>query len=156
MANNTAIIAPFTEQRDLLLSMLGGKMKKPDGLSLKQIVLYLNGESLTLQMIDPANSDELNELRELDKRELTKFLVIDTSASFIAPKCVLQKLVDDFSNGDRVFSEIVDRSQQDHNLVQIHASNIWLRKSALTPTQFQKMVREEDLILENYKKPRWR
>lgn len=129
-------------------------MKKLDGLSLKQIVFCLNDESLALQMIDPANSNELNELRELDKRGLTKFLVIDTSAGFIAPKCVLQKLIDDFSNSDRVSSEIVDRSQQGHNLVQIHASNIWLRKSALTPAQFQKMVREEDLILENYKNSR--
>jgi len=131
-------------------------MNKLDEFSLKQIVLYLKGESLTLQRVGPANSDELNELRELDMRGLTKFLVIDTSAGFIAPKCVLEKLIDDFSNGDRVFSEIVDRSPQGQNLVQIHASNIWLRKSALTPAQFQKMAREEDLILENYKNSRWR
>jgi len=131
-------------------------MKISDGLSLKKIVLYLDGNSLMLQRMSPANRDELNELRELDKRGLTQFLVIDTSASFIAPKCVLEKLIDDFSNGDSVFSEIVDRSQQGHSLVQIHASNIWLRKSALTPAQFQIMVREEDLILENYKNPMWK
>ncbi|MCP4488443.1 MAG: hypothetical protein GY820_14140 [Gammaproteobacteria bacterium] len=131
-------------------------MKISDESSLNQIALNLNSESLTLQRVCPANSDELNELRELDKKGLTKFLVIDTSASFIAPKCVLEKLIDDFSNGDRVFSEIVDRSQQGQNLVQIHASNIWLRKSALTPSQFQKMIQKEDLILENYKKQRWR
>lgn len=140
----------------LIVTILGGKMNKLDEFSLKQVVLYLDGESLTLQRVVPANSDELNELRELDKRGLTKFLVIDTSASFLASKCVLEKLIDDFCNGDRVFSEIVDRSQQGQNLVQIHASNIWLRKSALTPVQFQKMAREEDLILENYKNSRWR
>ncbi|MBL1274498.1 MAG: hypothetical protein COB30_000255 [Ectothiorhodospiraceae bacterium] len=131
-------------------------MKISNELSLNRIVLYLNSESLTLQRVGPANSDELNELRELGKKGLTKFLVIDASASFIAPKCVLEKLIDDFSNGDKVFSEIVDRSQQGQNLVQIYASNIGLRKSALTPAQFQKMAQEEDLILENYKNSRSR
>jgi len=131
-------------------------MKLSDELSLKKIVLCLDGNSLTLRKVGPANGDELNELRKLDKKGLTQFLVIDTSTSFIAPKGAFEKLVDDFSSGDRVFSEIVDRSQQGHNLVQIHASNIWLRKSALTPAQFQIMVREEDLILENYKNPRWK
>ena len=152
MANNTAIIAPYTEH-DNLMSLLSGKMKIPDGLTLKKIVLYLDGNSLTLQRVGPANSDELNELRELDKKGLTKFLVID---GFIAHKGTEQKLIDDLSHGVRVFSEIVDRSQQGHSLVQIYASNIWLRKSELTPAQFKQLVREEDLILENHKKPRWR
>jgi len=129
-------------------------MKISDGLSLKKIVLYLDGNSLTLQRVGPANRDELNELRELDKKGLTKFLVIDASTGFIAHKGAEQKLIDDLSNGDIVFSELVDRSQQGHSLVQIYASNIWLRKSELTPAQFKQLVREEDLILENYKQPR--
>ena len=87
---------------------------------------------------------------------MTKFLVIDASTGFIAHKGTEQKLIDDLSHSDRVFSEILDRSQQGHSLVQIYASNIWLRKSELTPAQFKQLVREEDLILENYKKTRWR
>ena len=128
-------------------------MNNIDEYSLKQVVLYLNGASLTIQRVDPANSDELNELRELDKQGLTKFLVIDASTGFIAHKGAEQKLIDDLSNSDRVFSEIVDRTHQGHSLVQIHASNIWLRKTYLTPDQFQQLVREEDLILESYKRP---
>jgi len=125
-------------------------MKMHDRLSLNKIILYLSGNSLTLQRVGPVNRDELNELRELDKKGLAKFLVIDASTGFIAHKDVEQKLIDDLSNGGRVFSEIVDRSQQGHSLVQIYASKIWLRKSTLTPDQFEKLVQEEDLLLENY------
>jgi len=129
-------------------------MKISDELSPKKIVLCLDGNSLSLRKVGPANGDELNELRELDKKGLTQFFVIDTSTSFIAPKGALDKLTDDFSSDNNVFFEIIDRSQQGQNLVEIHASNIWLRKSALTPAQFHERVREEDLLLDNYKKVR--
>lgn len=128
-------------------------MNKPNGLPLKKIVLYLDGKSLTLQKADPANSDELEELKELDKKGLTKVLVVDTSASFIADKRALQKYIHNLSDSDKSLSEIIDRSQQGHYSVQIYASNIWLRKYGLTPEQYQKLVREEDLILEDYNKP---
>lgn len=127
-------------------------MKEPDEFSLKKMVLYLDDKSLTLQRANPINSDELKELKELDKKGLTKVLVIDTSASFIADKRAVQKLIHNFSDRSRVFSELADRSLQGHNSIQIYASNIWLRKYGLTPEQYQKLVREEDLILEDYKK----
>lgn len=131
-----------------------GEMDKLNEYSLKQIALYLDGKSLTFQKLEPEDSEELNELIALDKKGLTKFIVIDTSASFIASKYVLEKLIEDFSTGDSVISEIVDRSLHAQNLLQIHAPKIWLRKTVLTPEQFQKMVREEDLILEKYKNKR--
>ena len=126
-------------------------MNKPDASPLKKTVLYLNGSSLAVQRTDPANSEELKELKQLDNEGLTKILVIDTSASFITNKIVLQKLLDDLSNRDRVHCEIADRTQQGYNTVQIYAANIWLRKFGLTPERYHQLVREEDLILQNYK-----
>jgi hypothetical protein len=125
-----------------------------DDLALKKVVLYLDGNSLTLQRADPANSDEEKELQELDEKGLSKVLVIDTSASFIADKGMLQKLIETISNGDRLFSAMADRSQESHSLVQIYASHIWMRKYGLTAEQYQELVREEDLMLEDYRKPR--
>lgn len=153
MANKTTILALNAEQGNLL-SLLSGQMMISDGLSLKKVVLYLDGKSLTLQSVDPANSDERNELKELEEKGLTKIQVVDTSASFITDKSMLQKLIDDFSHSDGIFSTIVDRSQKGHSLVQIHAANIWLRKYGLTPEQYQQRVHEEDLMLEDYKNPR--
>ena len=126
-------------------------MNKPDASPLKKTVLYLNGNSLAVQRADPANSEELKELKQLDKEGLTKVLVIDTSTSFITNKIVLQKLIDDLSNRDCVHSEIADRSGHGHNLVQIYAANISLRKFGLTPEQYQQLVRKEDSTLEDDK-----
>jgi hypothetical protein len=127
-------------------------VNKPDGLPLNKIVLYLDGKCLTLHKADPANSDELNELKELDKQGLTKVLVVDTSASFIADKRAIDRLICNLSDSDKAITELVDRSQQGQSSVQIYASNISLRKYALTPDQYQKLVCEEDLILEDYNK----
>ena len=121
---------------------------------LKKIVLHLDGKSMTFQRVGPANSDELNELSELDKKDLIKIMVIDTSVSLIADKGAAQKLIHDLSNNDYIFSELADRSEQSHHSVQIYASNIWLRKFGLTPERYQELIREEDLIVEGYKKPK--
>ena len=129
-------------------------MKIPGGFSLKKIVLYLDGNSLSLQRVGPVDRNELNELQELDKKGLAKFVIIDASTGFIAHKGMEQKLIDDLSSGDKVVSEVVDRSHKGHSLVQIYASNICLRKIKLTPEKYKQLVREEDLMLKGYTKPR--
>ncbi len=121
-----------------------------DDLSLKQIILYLGGKSLELKITGPENNNELNELKELDKQGLVKFQVIDASSGFVARKDILQKLINDLST-QNAFTEIVDRNIKSPSLVQICASNVWLRKSKLTPEEFEKMVCEEDLMLEKYR-----
>ena len=122
-----------------------------DESALKQVILYLDAKNLELKIIGPNNNHELKELEKLDEQGLVKFQVIDASAGFIAHKDISQKLVHDLS-GHNSFAEIVDRNIKSPSLVQICASNVWLRKSKLTPEQFEKMICEENLILKNYKK----
>lgn len=119
-----------------------------DASAFKQVVLYLNGKKLELKLVDPQNNNELNELKKLDEQGLAKFQIIDASAGFIAHKKIMHKLVNDFS-GQNVFSQIIDRNIKTPSLVQIHAANVWFRKSKLTPEKFEKMVQEENLILKN-------
>ena len=133
--------------------MLSAKMKLDDQDNLNRIILYLDGDNLTIQKAAPTNESEATELHELKKQGLMKFLVIDTSMGFVADELAIQKLIDDLSESGQIFSEIVDRSSEGHNLVQIHASDIRIRKQALTPEQFKQLVQEEDLILKNYKEP---
>lgn len=134
----------------LIVFKLGGNMNNIDEFVLKQIVLYLDGKSLELKMVDPKNNNELNELKELDKKGLVKFQIIDASAGFIVHKGILQKLINDLS-GQNPFSEIIDHNIKSPSLLQICASNVLLRKTALSPEQFEKKVHEENLALENYK-----
>lgn len=121
-----------------------------DKFALKQAVLYLGGKSLELKMVAPNNNHEQKELKKLDEQGLVKFRIIDASAGFIAHKDILQKLIHDLS-GQNAFAEIVDRNIKTPSLIHLCASNLWLRKSKLTPEQFKKMVLEENLILKNFK-----
>ena len=121
-----------------------------DESALKQVVLYLSHKSLELKLVDPNNNDELNELKNLSEQGLVKFQVIDVSTSFIAHEDIMYKLINDFS-GQNSFSEIIDRNIKSPSLLQIYASNVWLKKTALSYEQFERMVREENLMLENYK-----
>jgi len=127
--------------------------EKLEEFSVKQVVLYQEGESLSLHRVGPADSRELSELRMLDKREVTKCTVVDVSLRFLAHKYAQEKLFDDFTQGDSVLTEILERTRQEPGMVQIHASKIWLRKTSLTPAQFQKLLGEEDEAMKKYKKP---
>ncbi|MCF6257586.1 MAG: response regulator [Gammaproteobacteria bacterium] len=127
--------------------------EKLETFSVKQIVLYQEGESLSLHRVGPADSRELNELIMLDKKEVTKFTVVDVSFRFLAHQCARDKLLGDFSRGDSVFTEVLDRTRREPGIVQIHASKIWLRKSSLTPEAFAELVKVEDEMMKKHKEP---
>jgi len=42
---------------------------------------------------------------------------------------------------------VLDRTRHKHNLVQIHASKVWVRKSSLSPEEFEQLLREEDEVM---------
>jgi len=130
-----------------------GLKAKLEEFSVKQVVLYQEGESLSLHRVGPADSRELNELIMLDKRDVTKMTVVDISFRFLAHKYAQKKLLDDFSRGDSILTEVLDRTRHKHNLVQIHASKVWVRKSSLSPEEFEQLLREEDEMMKKYEKP---
>lgn len=131
--------------------LLGAHMNRSGKSAPKQIVLYLGDNTLAIKTVEPKNRNERNELRELDKKGLVKLRIIDVSAGCIVHKGILQKLIDDLSLQKPCF-EAVDRNMEAPSLLQICASNISLRKTALCPEQFEKKVCEENLLLEDYKK----
>lgn len=120
--------------------------------SVKQVVLYLEEKSLSIRAVGPADSAELHELRKLNKKGLTKFVMMDVSCHFVAHQGARHKLFDDLSRGDPVFTEILDRTRCAHNIVKIYASQISVKKLGLAPAQFQQLLKEEDEILEKYTK----
>ncbi|NOX91583.1 MAG: hypothetical protein GXP18_03785 [Gammaproteobacteria bacterium] len=89
----------------------------------------------------------------LNKKGMTKFTAVDISFCFLAHKNAQDKLLDEFSEDNFRFVEILDRTCQGHSAIQIHASQIWLKKVSLTSAQFQKQVREEATLLKKYENP---
>jgi len=124
--------------------------EKLEAFSVKQAVIYQKGKCLSLHRIGPADSRELIELMRLDRMKVTKFTVVDASFHFVAHQYAQEKVYDDLTRGDSAFIEILDRTRKDPGLVQIHASNVWVRKSSLTPTQFRQLVKLEDEVMRKY------
>jgi len=89
----------------------------------------------------------------LNKKGMTKFTTVDISFRFLAHKNAQDKLLDDFGKDNFRFAEMLDRTYQGRNVIQINASQIWLKKVGLTSEQFQKWVREENALLKKYEKP---
>jgi predicted trehalose synthase len=102
-----------------------------DVLKHKLFILHLNGERLSLQTVSPMNADEDDELRRLEKKGLTKFLVMDSSSSYIFHKSVVHKLIHNLLAIDNPDFEIVDSSQSSRRILRIKASNISVRDVVL-------------------------
>jgi len=116
--------------------------------SVKQMILYLEDESLLMRKVGPINREELTELRLLDKKGMTKLTVVDDAAfSPSDHENIQNKLLPDINKNSVQFTEILDHTYQKSNVIQIHASQVWLKKMQLTPKQFRRLVMEEDEIL---------
>ncbi|NOY73624.1 MAG: response regulator [Gammaproteobacteria bacterium] len=118
--------------------------------TVKQNVLYLNGESLSVNKVGPADSEELIELRMLDKKGVTKFTVVDVSCRFLAYKNMKNELLDNFGGDNSETNEILGCTEQECEQVQIYVSRKYLKKTHLTPKEFWVKVTRENEILKRY------
>jgi hypothetical protein len=93
-------------------------------------ILLIDGECLSLQSVSPGNSNEIAELKELNNKGLTKLLVIDTSYSYIFHQRYIQKLITNLSTKNNSITELIGKTQGNHSVLQVGASNIWFRSLA--------------------------
>jgi len=118
--------------------------------TIKQHILYLDGESLSVRKAGPADSEELIELRMLDKKWVTKFTVVGVSCRFLAYKNMQNGLLDDFGGGNFRATEIPGCMEQECEQIQAYASQTYLKKIHLTPKEFWGKVKRENEILKRY------
>jgi hypothetical protein len=118
-----------------------------DSIKHKLFILHLNGNSMSLQAMNPLNTDEYNELRRLDEKGLTKFIVIDSSSSYQFHTSVIKKMIRTIRAVDNPDFEFVDYTRKQQRLVQIKASNISVRETDFVIDKYQKMEHEEGDLL---------
>ena len=95
----------------------------------KLFVLHLNGDSMSLQAMDPLDTEEHNELRRLEEKGLTKFLVVDHSSGHQFNKSVIKKMINNMRVIESPEFEVVDYTRNEQKIVQIKASNISVRET---------------------------
>jgi len=84
--------------------------------SVKQMILYLDGESLLMRQVGSVDCEELTELRMLNKKGMTKFTAVDISFRFLTHKNAQDKLLDDFGKDNCLFAEMLDCTYQGRNV----------------------------------------
>lgn len=121
--------------------------------TVKQVVLYLEADSLSVHRVGPANGTELKELRDLYQKGLSKFRVVDASVHFLAHRFAQNKLLDDLSCGHSVSTGLLDRTGRGEAVVQVRAPNISIRKLSVNPEQFGQLALKEDEEMKKFSKP---
>ena len=113
-------------------------------LTVKSYLLDADNDCIAIKQVMPMNSDELKELRELDKKGLTKFSLLDTNHKFIVHKNLQNKLSHDFISKEKSLSEFLDRSPDSPGIVHVYASNLHANKRYILPELLEQLVSEED------------
>ncbi len=93
---------------------------------------------------------ELKELRELDKRGLAKFSLIDTGHKFIVHKNLQNKLSHDFVAKGKQLSEFLDRSEDEPGIIHLYSLNLQANKRHIPPETFQQLAPLEDEEFKSY------
>ena len=124
--------------------------QKINELTVKSIKIHKIQNQIRLRKEMPMNSDELKELKELDKRGLTKFSLIDTNHKFITHKNLQNKISHDFIAKGKLLSEFLDRSPDDPGIIHLYAANLKANKRHIWPEMLDKLAEKEDEDMKIY------
>lgn len=119
-------------------------------LTVKVVTLHKEQNRLILRKEMPVNSEELKELRDLDRKGLTKFSLIDTGHKFIVHKNLQNKISHDFIAKRKLLSEFLDRATDDPGIIHLYASNLHASKRHILPEILEALIREEDNDMKDY------
>lgn len=90
------------------------------------------------------------ELRELDKKGLAKFGLVDTGYKFIVHKNVQNKISHDLIAKGKLLSEFLDRSPDDPGIIHLYAANLNASKRHILPEVLDQLIQEDDKELVKY------
>lgn len=124
--------------------------QKINALTVKSIKIHKKQNQIYLKKEMPMNPDELRELKELDKRGLTKFSLIDTNYKFITHKNLQNKISHDFIAKGKLLSEFLDRSPDDPGIIHLYAANLKANKRHIWPELLDKLTKKEDEEMKIY------
>lgn len=119
-------------------------------LTVKSVIIHKTHNQIRLKKEMPMNQDELRELKELDKRGLMKFSLIDTNYKFIAHKNLQNKISHDFIAKGKLLSEFLDRSSEEPGIIHLYAANLKANKRHIWPEMLNQLTEKEDEDMRNY------
>jgi CheY-like chemotaxis protein len=119
-------------------------------LTVKVTTIQKERNQIVIRKELPVDSEELKELRELDKKGLAKFSLIDTGYKFIVHKNLQNKLSHEFIAKRKQLAEFLDRSTDDPGIIHLYASNLHASKRHILPEILDQLVGAEDKDMKDY------
>jgi len=131
--------------------MMPGRLyKKIKELTVKSLLLCIEKNNISIKQVTPMSSDELEELRKLEKQGLAKFSLIGTEYKFLVHKNIQNKLSHDFIAEKKLLSEFIDRSPDSPGIIHVYASNLHANKKFISTELLNQLIPEEDKKLEQF------
>jgi len=134
-------------EKPILPSNLYKKIKE---LTVKSLLLYIEKNHISIKQVGPMSSDELKELRELEKEGLAKFSLIGTEYKFLVHRNIQNKLSHDFIAKKKLLSEFIDRSPDSPGIIHVYASNLHANKKFISTELLNRLIPEEDKKMEKF------
>lgn len=123
--------------------------KKIYELTVKTVNIRYKEGCFELYKERPVDSEQLKELKELYKKGLTKLFLNDITHEFVVHKNVQDKIANDLIAKELELSVFLDRSKDKPKICHLHKSSLGITMRCLLPEEFEKLVKEEDKILQN-------
>jgi CheY-like chemotaxis protein len=108
---------------------------------------------LTVQEVKPMNHDELQELRFLKSKGLTKLKLVGAGHTFIVHKNIQNKISYDLIADAKELSEFIDRSPTDPGRCHLYKTNLHVTKDLFLPEELEEAIRKEDEIAMKFSSP---
>lgn len=115
-------------------------------LTVKTISVNIGDDDVSIARAKPMNSDELQELRELKEKGLTKLKLVGLGHAFVVHKNIQNKISYDLIEQCKELSEFIDRSPSEPGRCHLYKTNLHITKDLFLPEELEEAIRKEDEI----------
>ncbi|MGR3317079.1 MAG: response regulator [Candidatus Anammoxibacter sp.] len=127
-------------------------LTKINELTIKSEQLYCKNNDIYIKKEMPMDAEELNELRELKKKGLTKLKLVGTKHTFIVHKNIQNKISHDLIGEGKEISEFIDRSPEEPGRCHLYKTNLHVTKDLFIPDELKEASEKEDIIAIKFEK----
>ncbi len=115
-------------------------------LTVKLALINSNGINVSIKEATPVNHDELQELRALKSKGLTKLKLVGLGHVFIVHKNIQNKISHDLIGECKELSEFIDRSPSEPGRCHLYKTNLHVTKDLFLPEELEDAIRREDEV----------
>jgi len=127
--------------------------KKINELTVKAVGVFEKDNMLNFNKERPMNHEELQELRRLKEKGLTRLKLIGTNYSFIVHKNIQNKISYDLVGMGRELTEFIDRNETEPGRCHLYKTNLYVTKDLFLPDELEQAIQAEDRMAMEYVKP---